>query len=250
MTRYDQSFFLKKKMLNNQNSGLIKRLPKLIIFDLDDTLFPERDFVRGGYRAASMLVWEDFGIEIENDLNKKFNQGLRGDLFTSVLLERNVEFDREYVPNRIVPAYRSHKPNIQTFLDVIPFLTALRDVGHKLALISDGWFSVQKNKFTALKLECFFDEVLFTDEFGRENWKPSLQPFLRVCEKTCIDPTRAMYIGDNPFKDFIAPNKLGMESVRIRRSGLEHTPYESVKKNACAKQEISSFTDFHHLVSF
>ena len=46
-----------------------------------------------------------------------------------------------------------------------------------MGLLSDGYLEVQQNKFKALDLAVFFDAVLFTDELGRQYWKPHTRPF-------------------------------------------------------------------------
>ena len=41
---------------------LMKEKLKAILFDLDDTLYLERDFVKSGFKAISVIIQEDNGI--------------------------------------------------------------------------------------------------------------------------------------------------------------------------------------------
>jgi len=83
-----------------------------------------------------------------------------------------------------------------------------------MGLLSDGYLEVQQRKFEALGLASFFEAVLFTDELGRSFWKPHAKPFEVLLQRLCInDPEKAIYIADNPLKDFLGANKLGMTTI-------------------------------------
>jgi len=64
--------------------------------------------------------------------------------------------------------------------------------------------------------------VLFTEELGRESWKPSPAGFERVRELLGVPHEACAYVGDNPVKDFIAPNKLGWLSIQYVHPGQVH----------------------------
>ena len=85
-----------------------------------------------------------------------------------------------------------------------------------------------------------FDHVVFTDELGLEFWKPHTKPFELICEQAEVDYNEAVYIADNPLKDFKAPNDLGMHSLRVRRFGGEHSLKEAPSKEYEAEYEINS----------
>jgi putative hydrolase of the HAD superfamily len=101
-------------------------------------------------------------------------------------------------------------------------LTELRARGHLLALLSDGWAEVQRRKLAALGLGRFFDKVVLTDELSREAWKPSPLGFEHILVELGVTGEAAMYVSDNPHKDFAGPHRLGMRTVRIIRPGTEH----------------------------
>ena len=100
----------------------------------------------------------------------------------------------------------------------------------------------------ALGLDADFDYKIFTDEFGREYWKPHSRSFIHVCKIAGVKPEEAVYIGDNPAKDFIAPNKLGMKSLRIRRHAGENSLSEMKKNNYNANFEIRSLNELNELL--
>ena len=221
MTRADRSIILPPKG-QFVTRGIKSSLPQVIVFDMDDTLYPEIDFVRSGHRAVAERVWQDFAIDIEPELRKRFESGQRGDLFSTALLALGITFTDDYVFSQLVSVYRNHRPTIQTYVETRPVLTELRSRGHKLALLSDGWAKVQRRKLEALNLVDLFDEIVFTDEIGRNAWKPSTEGFKRILTAMDISGDQAMYVADNPLKDFHGPFSLGMQSVRIRRPLTEH----------------------------
>ena len=84
-------------------------------------------------------------------------------------------------------------------------------------------------KINALGLNNIFDQILITEELGQKFWKPSIVPFSIMCDKLGVIAKEAIYIADNPKKDFKGPNQLGMDSVRLRLKDGEH--YRSEPKS-------------------
>jgi putative hydrolase of the HAD superfamily len=221
MTRTDRSIFLPPARLAAPR-GIDQPLPAVIVFDMDDTLYPEADFVRSGHRAVAERVWQDLGVDIEPVLRRRFAAGQRGDLMSAALAELSITVADDYVGRVLVPVYREHAPSIRPHVETIAVLTELRRRGHRLALLTDGWAAVQRRKLAALGLECFFDEIVITDELGREAWKPSPLGFRRLLSALEVSGEQAVYVSDNPLKDFAGPNGLGMRTIRIVRPGTEH----------------------------
>ncbi|MEE2959629.1 MAG: ATP-grasp domain-containing protein [Myxococcota bacterium] len=217
MSRYDSSCFIETKRTQRFFEDVDISQSDLLIFDMDDTLYPERDFVFSGYKAVSAKVFIDFGIDIESRLRCAFESGCRGDIFSKVFNQMNFPQPESYI-KELVKVYREHQPSIRPFLDT----TRLRDLKNsvrKLALISDGWLNTQRLKLEALGLSHYFDEVLFTDELGedREFWKPHPRAFELLLKRLDVPAEKAAYIGDNTSKDFLAPNQLGITSIQIKR---------------------------------
>ncbi|KKL12915.1 hypothetical protein LCGC14_2531000, partial [marine sediment metagenome] len=122
----------------------------------------------------------------------------------------------------LVEVYRCHRPRIGPCRGVRDFLTALRRRHKRLGVISDGYLPAQRLKLQALRLEGLFDAVIFTEEIGREAWKPSAVGFERMRRRLGVPSRRCAYVADNPAKDFVAPNRLGWLTVQWRRSGQIH----------------------------
>ena len=230
LSRYDQSVFISqaqitkfetkitesKRLVENKSLQEFKEL-EAWIFDMDDTLYPEVDFVFSGYHAVAQKIYTDFSIEIEGSLRERFLDGERGDLFSLCLKEKGIAVQEDYIKN-LVQVYRNHTPTISPFVDVIPCLSCLKDVDKKLGLITDGWLHVQQNKLKSLTISHYFDSIIFSDSLGgTEFWKPSSIPFLKCLKEISINPENSVYIGDNPTKDFLGAKQIGMKTIRIKR---------------------------------
>ena len=195
---------------------------RLWIFDMDDTLYPEREFVLGGYRAVSRVTENDFGISIEDALIERFERGQRNSAFNLALKDKGIDPTEDYI-KVLVYAYREHIPHLTPYPDVLPLLEKLRSQSKQIALLSDGLEAVQRRKWDALGLTEFFDLVVFTESLGGpQYWKPSPKGFELALKGLEVEPRHAVYVGDNPLKDFQAPRMLGMKSIRIIRPEGQH----------------------------
>lgn len=221
MTRTDRSIFLPPARLMAP-IDIELRPPPVIVFDMDDTLYPEADFVRSAHRAVAERVWQDLSIDIEPELRRRFNSGQRGDLMSAALATLGASIPNDYVSRVLVPTYREHVPTILPYVETVAVLEELRKRGHRLALLSDGWAAVQRRKLLALGLADFFEAIVFTDEISPGAWKPSPIGFQRILSDLGVRGDQAAYVSDNPLKDFAGPNSLGMHTVRILRPGTEH----------------------------
>jgi putative hydrolase of the HAD superfamily len=194
-----------------------------IIFDLDDTLYPERDYVLSGFRAVAQWAASHAAIPADTgyaSLHELFAQGVRGDTFNRWAAMHG--HDPATLVPECVRAYREHQPALTPFAGVPALLASLRQ-HYKLGLVSDGYLGVQRRKLAGLQLAASFDAVVFSDELGRAAWKPSPQPFEEVARRLGIAPSAAVYVADNPAKDFLGARRAGMASIWLRRPGGEYT---------------------------
>ena len=193
---------------------------RAVVFDLDDTLYPEVDFVFSGYRAVAAEATRRWGVSIYDALVARFTAGERGDLFTPVLTATLGAVGEDTV-RELVRVYREHTPRIAPFPETLPVLETLQP-RYRLALLSDGYLAVQEGKLAALGLRHLLSAVIFSDAFGREYWKPHPRPYQASAEQLGLPLSELVYVGDNPAKDFITGRALGMATVRVRRPGTLH----------------------------
>lgn len=195
---------------------------KLIIFDLDDTLYYERDYVFEGFKNVALYLEKKYSLkfeEIYEKIKNIFYEEGRGQIFN--LLCENLEINENI--DRLVEVYRSTEPReIKLYDDAIYFINYLKEKDYKLGIITDGLASVQRKKLKSLGLYKLIDKIIVTDELGREFWKPSTKSYKDILEEFNIAGDEAIYIGDNPSKDFIGARKLGIRTIRIIREQGDH----------------------------
>lgn len=141
-----------------------------------------------------------------------FSDGVRGDTFNRWLVKWGHPLD--LVP-QLLQVYRGHRPDLEPFPGVAELLAQLT-ASYRLGLISDGYHQVQRAKFDALALEPHFSAVVFSDAWGRDAWKPSLRPFQELLTLLDVKGHEAVYIADNPLKDFFGARAVGMATIRTR----------------------------------
>jgi len=193
-----------------------------VIFDLDDTLYDEIDYCRSGFHAVSRHLAESRKIAAEKIFDaiwQQFKIGNRTKTFSAALEKLGFSFDDIFI-SKLVDVYRSHTPEITLPPDSNAVLEQLAGK-YVLGLLTDGFLPAQQLKVHALGIEKYFKRILYTEELGREFWKPSPVGFQKLLESLNESPQNAVYIADNPTKDFLAPNSLGILTIRIiRPAGL------------------------------
>jgi len=195
---------------------------RCIVFDMDDTLYLERDYIRSGFLHAGALVEKKLGVRGFSDTAwELFLEGHRGDIFDRTLKRIGLPAPGSVI-QELVDAYRNHAPAISLAEDAVQCLDGLHSKCH-LALITDGPVASQENKARALQLDRWVDLKIFTGRWGTNFYKPHPRAFLAVQEHTGARPNECMYVADNPKKDFTAPTQLGWVTVRVRRDGGQHT---------------------------
>ncbi|MDE6029925.1 MAG: HAD-IA family hydrolase [Clostridiales bacterium] len=206
---------------------------KAVVFDLDDTLYPEYDYVLSGFGAAGDTAQKQYGIAgAKDELAALFAQS-RDKVFDR--FAQNHGLDRACVDS-MVEVYRTHTPNLVLSDEVRQTLIELRNRGYKLGIITDGRPNGQRAKIDALGLNELVDEIIITDELGTDCRKPNPKAFTVMAEHLGVTLDQMLYVGDNPQKDFVI-GKHGVKTVRIGNNGMyADSPYaEGIAADAVAK---------------
>jgi putative hydrolase of the HAD superfamily len=176
-----------------------------IVFDLDDTIYKEIDFLKSAYNVIAKTLESQLGhniLEEMLDLYKKNESTLD-------VIKAKYPF-KESIKD-LINIYRFHLPTITPSEGVIDLLSSLKNNNCKIGLITDGRSISQRNKINALNISHFLDDIIISEEFGSE--KPSLDNF-QYFNNRYLNYS-FFYIGDNTKKDFIAPNNLGWTTIGV-----------------------------------
>ncbi len=192
-----------------------------VIFDLDDTLYDEIDFCRSGFRAAAghiAALSDACSAEaVFATLWKCFITGERGSTFNIALAQLGIPCDESLI-HTLVEVYRTHTPTLTLPPESRAVLEDLKDK-YALGLLTDGFLPTQRLKVQALGIEHYFQAIMYTEELGREFWKPSQRGFEKLLDQLGARPAETVYVADNETKDFIAPNRLGLLTIQLLRPG-------------------------------
>jgi putative hydrolase of the HAD superfamily len=196
-----------------------------VVFDLDDTLYDERDYCRSGFKAVAEYLSNLVDVlspeEIFDSLWQQFTAGNHTKTFNTALDDLGVNYDDQLI-QKLIETYRNHFPKISLTADSEKALQQLCKK-YTLALLTDGFLPAQQLKVQALKIEKYFKCIIFTEELGKQYWKPSPAGFQKLMQTLNIKSENIAYVADNEEKDFIAPNKLGFLTIQIIRPARIHT---------------------------
>lgn len=197
---------------------------QVVVFDVDDTLYPERQFVRSGYHAVAEVLRKERACEdpFEDWLWRRFLDGRVAGAFDDLSEHFHLGLDAAAVA-RLVECYRFHVPDITSFEGIPDLLNRLKET-YRLGLLTDGPVQMQRNKIQALGISECFDErlMILTDELGPDGGKPNPAGFELIATRANVPHTACAYIGDNPAKDFVAPNALGWRTIQYHRDQQVH----------------------------
>ncbi len=195
-----------------------------VIFDLDDTLYYEKDYCKSGFHAVADHLSDKFNKlnrqKIFDLMWKEFQEGDRRKIFNKVLNELSLPENPEII-KELVKVYRGHAPDISLAPETRQLLTDLIKK-YTLALLTDGFLPAQQLKVKALDIEKYFEIIVYTEELGREYWKPSARGFEKIIKKLQKKPENMIYVADNETKDFYPANQLNMASVKLETSEQVH----------------------------
>ncbi len=192
---------------------------RVVVFDLDDTLYLERDFALSGYRAAAAHGLARGIAGLEAECAALLQAGERSRIFDRALERLAPDADPALVAE-LVDVYRHHAPTIELRPDARRWFE--RHPGRPHALISDGGAATQRAKVTALGLDRLVDHVILTGAWGRDYWKPHPRAFEQVEAWSGRSGRHLVYVADNPLKDFVTPRARGWATVQIRRPERVH----------------------------
>jgi putative hydrolase of the HAD superfamily len=199
----------------------------VIVFDLDDTLYFEVDFIRSGFQAAGVWLQTEHGLtglfETAWDL---FQTADRTQIFNLALKKLYPDAGPELIEG-LIEVYRSHHPRIGLAPDARRLIEAFR--GERLAIITDGFAQTQLRKVKALGLEQHCNPIVRTGVWGSDYWKPDPRSYRYVQDHYDVKGKDCVYIGDNPTKDFFSARALGWHTIRIRRVGGLYSHVEALQ---------------------
>lgn len=206
------------------------------VFDLDDTLFPERDYVRSCFHWIAPHLGGEAAFD---ELWRRFEAGER-DPVGVVAASRGLG---EGAKAALVTEMRAHAPDVALDAGAAALIKALRDAGRRFSIVTNGRGVTQRAKIVALGLEDAA-AIVISEEFGAAKPDPAL--FRTVEAKH--PARRHLFAGDNPAVDFEGPRSLGwMTAMLARRDGVKRGLFEPEPRQR-AERTIASLAELIALI--
>lgn len=182
-----------------------------IVFDLDDTLYKEIDFVKSAYNYINNYIKYRYNIDLSLHIHECVEDGINFFDLIKSRLNRNQSFPIE----KYLELYRFHYPEINLSNDTVKFLNKISNNNIDFSIITDGRSISQNNKINVLGLSNLSKNIIISEETGYE--KPHLNNF-KIIERIYPDK-KLLYIADNTSKDFLAPNTLKWDTICLLDNG-------------------------------
>ena len=182
-----------------------------IVFDLDDTLYKEIDFVKSAYIYINKYIRSRFGIDFFSQIQECIDDGIN---FYDYIISK-LHHKHNFSIEKYLELYRFHYPKLSLSTDTSEFLNNISDRKIGFSIITDGRSISQNNKIKALGLSHLAQNIIISEETGYK--KPHVNNF-KIIEKVYPDK-KFLYIADNTSKDFLAPNTLKWDTVCLLDNG-------------------------------
>lgn len=216
-----------------------------LLLDLDDTLYPESQFVYGGFRAAARHVAAEYGGACAEDILRGMTETLavrgRRAVFTEVIA-------RFGLPEGLLPAlvdvYRSHAPEIALYPGYRELLERLGQ-RFRIGIITDGLPAVQRRKTDALGLNGLVRGIVYTWDSGAGLEKPHPEGFRSLMRILEARPSHTLHAGDNLLKDGMGARAAGIRFAHVRRR-------DGTRSGPCPLQpdfEVESLLQLTHILN-
>jgi putative hydrolase of the HAD superfamily len=206
-----------------------------VVFDLDDTLYPEIEYLESAYKFIAETILPATVKNIYDIMLEHYRCGKN--VFNWIVSSYAGNDSKITIPY-LLQLYREHKPEIKLNEGARYLLDSLKEKNIPVGLITDGRSLTQRNKLKALGLDEYFKEVIISEEFGSE--KPDERNYLYFENKY---PGKEFYfIGDNTAKDFLVPIKLGWFTICLKGSN-RNIHLQNFTKGPSSQLIINSFEE-------
>lgn len=227
---------------------------KAIFFDLDQTLIDFMSMKKASCEAAvgAMIA---AGVKLDKEdaikiLYKLYDEhGIEYNLiFQEFLTKINKEIDYKILAYGITAYRKVQAGMLEPYPNVIPTLIKLKEKGLKLGIISDAPRLKAWLRLTEIKIADFFDVVISFEDTNE--LKPNMLPFQKAMEKLSVKPDECIMVGDNPDRDIMGAQRVGMMAVFAKYGGNQviGNYAKPSMENPGAEYEITAIEDLLPIV--
>jgi putative hydrolase of the HAD superfamily len=215
----------------------------VVLFDLDDTLYDQRQWLSGAFLLAGRYLEEVCGIparEAQEELLTLSSQhgSASGSLFNRLLALHGIPDDPILI-HALIGRFFEHRPKtLEPYQGVPETLYEILNAGLKCGVITNGKPEVQRSKIDALGIGKFFTLVLVSGEFGDDWKKPASRMHRKALAEFGVEGTACIYVGDNPAIDFVPARETGCSTVRVLKGEYASVIVDTGTDADCSIDEI------------
>lgn len=194
---------------------------KAVLFDFDHTLYDREKTIRATAPKLFSLLNEFLRPEItaaqfcealviaETSEKGYYDNGYQG---VCDELERQGMFSLkptlEQYSSLFYPTMSEH---IAVFEDTYEVLQKVKDMGYKVAMLTNGKVKSQQGKLKYTRVPEYMDEIIISEELGRQ--KPDPRTFIMMCRRLGVSTNEAVYVGDNIISDICGARGAGLKTI-------------------------------------
>ncbi|MFD1715519.1 HAD family hydrolase [Amnibacterium flavum] len=235
--------------------------PRLVLFDLDDTLFRHREAVEAA-AAASLTALDPAASESRtaeevgrwHELEEHhYHRYLSGELdYLGQRRARARDFVEPYgidlADDREAEAWfegylTGYRAAWTLHDDALPCLDDLEEAfpGVRFGIITNGDLDFQLDKIDTVRLAPRIEHVIASGALGVTKPDPAI--FRHACEVFDIAPSDSVYIGDRLRTDAIGAARAGLTGVWLDRRGITPPSDDAAEAEALGIVEITRLLD-------
>lgn len=194
---------------------------KAVLFDFDHTLYDREKTILGTapelYRRLAEYVKPEVTAEqfskallaAEMSENGYYGAGYQG--VCNELDRMGIFAVKPTKDQYCAEFYPCMSEHISMYEDSYQVLRRLKEMGYKVALVTNGSCKAQRMKLSYTDVPQYMDEIIISEEVGEQ--KPHPKPFLAMCDRLGIRTDEALYVGDNVISDICGARGAGLIPV-------------------------------------
>ena len=190
---------------------------RVVFFDVDGTLLDTSDFAETARKAA-------IGIMVDNGLPLDKDEAYG--VLKTIIREKGSNYGKHFnvldpmlVALGMTTYHNVKMALLRPFPETIDTLIYLKSQGYRLAVISNGITIKQWEKLIRLNINSFFDEVITSEEVGKE--KPNKLIYDVALRKMKGTPEKSVMIGNKFKADALGAINAGMKAILVNSDVTE-----------------------------
>ena len=223
-----------------------RKMIKAVIFDMDNTLF---DFVEAKIKACKAII--DY-LKLEEGEGDEGGEILLGYFLRKKYGFEDLENIADYMRDKKVYTERDFREccliyedvklkSIKPYPNTLETLKRLKDLGLRLAVVTDARNGHAVARLKKTNLFNLFDAIISIEMTGKK--KPEPDSIKLALKKLRVDTKNAILIGDSLKRDIEAGNKLGMITVYAAYGDRNFQEEKTTKADFTLKYSITEILE-------